>query len=153
MSILFFDTSAIVKRYVPEVGTTWVRSQTASSSRNDIIIAKVTMVEFYSAVSRQYHDGQIDLNRLQAFRQLFTKHLVNQYLVIEVTSSVINHALDLQENHRLRAYDAIQLASALELNVRLRASNTSFTFIVSDNLLLQAANAEGLTTDNPIHHP
>lgn len=153
MSILFFDTSAIVKRYIPEVGTTWVRSQTNSSSGNDIILSKVTFVEFYSAVSRQYHDGQIDLKRLQAFRQLFSKHIVNQYLVIEVSATVISLALDLQERHRLRAYDAIQLASALELKARLTASSTSFTFVGSDKLLLQAVIAEGLTADNPVNHP
>lgn len=149
MSILFFDTSALAKRYVPEQGTRWVRTQTASSSGNDIVIAKVTPVEFYSAISRQYHDGVIDLTRLQAFRRLFLYHLQNQYLVMEVSTNVITHALNLQESHRLRAYDAIQLASALEVNTRLTATGNPFTFVAADNRLLLAANAVGLKTDNP----
>ena len=73
MTVLFFDTSALTKRYVPEIGTVWVRKQTAAVAGNDIIIAQITPVELYSAIARQYHDGQISHARLQLFRNYLAR--------------------------------------------------------------------------------
>ena len=64
MSVLYFDTSALAKRYMPETGTNWVRKQTASHGGNDVVIAQITPIELYSAIARQYHDSQIDRIRL-----------------------------------------------------------------------------------------
>jgi uncharacterized protein len=52
MSILYFDTSAVAKRYMPETGTNWVRKQTASNTGNDVVIAQITPVELYAAIAR-----------------------------------------------------------------------------------------------------
>ena len=153
MSIFFFDTSALAKRYMPETGMIWVRKQTASSSGNSIVIARITPVELYSAISRKYHDGLFDLQRLQAFRRLFSSHVRRQYLVMELTTTVMTRALNLHESHRMRAYDAVQLASALELHNRFTTAGTSFSFITADQHLLQVATTAGLTTDNPNNYP
>jgi predicted nucleic acid-binding protein len=150
MSTYFFDASALVKRYMPEQGSSWVRTQMAPTNGYDIVIAQITPVEFYSALARQFHDGHIDLERLQAFRRLFMYHTHQQYLVIGLTDVIVNTAMNLQERYRLRAYDAVQLASAVELQARLTASGQTSTFVVADIQLLQAATAEGLTTHNPI---
>lgn len=152
MSILFFDSSALAKRYMPEDGMLWVRKQTSHSIGNDIVIAQITPVELYSAMARQYHDKQIDLPRLQAFRQLFMKHVQNQYLILTLSSEIITQALELHETYRLRAYDSIQLASALELNTRLLKTGQTLTFVASDNRLLQSATSTGLSTDNPLNY-
>jgi hypothetical protein len=40
MSILYFDSSALAKRYMPETGTNWVRKHTTSSAGNDVIIGR-----------------------------------------------------------------------------------------------------------------
>ncbi|MGB1286106.1 MAG: type II toxin-antitoxin system VapC family toxin [Aggregatilineales bacterium] len=148
MPVLFFDSSALAKRYMPEIGTKWVRQNTASRGGNDIAIAQITPVEIYSAISRQYHDSYIDLRRLQAFRKLMARHIHEQYLVITLSDTITQNALTLQEKYRLRAYDAVQLASAQVLNTRLR-STAKIVFVVADNRLLAAAISEGLTTDNP----
>jgi predicted nucleic acid-binding protein len=42
MSYYFFDTSAIIKRYVIEQGSTWVNSITARSGGHTILIAQIT---------------------------------------------------------------------------------------------------------------
>jgi hypothetical protein len=153
MSILYFDSSALAKRYMPETGTNWVRKQTASNAGNDVVIAQVTPIELYSAIARQYHDAQIDLIRLQAFRRLFMRHVQNQYLVLSLSSAIITRALSLHETYRLRAYDSIQLASALELNTRLATTSQTLTFIAADVRLLQSAVSAGLQTDNPNNYP
>ncbi len=152
MSILFFDSSALAKRYMPEVGTDWVRQQTDLKAGNEIFIAHITLVELYSAIARHYHDAQIDLTGLQTFRSLLMQHVQSQYFVLTLSSSIITRALSLHETHRLRAYDSIQLASALELNARLAVTGQSLIFVASDTRLLEAVGSEGLITDNPENH-
>jgi uncharacterized protein len=149
MSSYFVDSSALVKRYMPETGTLWIRNLTASRAGHDIFVAQITIVEIMSAIARGYHNGDIDRVTLQAFRQLVTRHTQIQYHVLALGSAVVTQALDLHEVYRLRAYDAVQLASAIALQHRATISGNTMTFIVADNRLLQAAVAEGLTADNP----
>ena len=44
MAGYFVDTSALVKRYVQEVGTPWVRSLTRGNMLNRIYLARITAV-------------------------------------------------------------------------------------------------------------
>lgn len=152
MSILFFDSSALAKRYMPETGTNWVRQQTDLTTGNEIAIAQITPVELYSAAARQYHDSQINLANLQEFRNLLIRHVQNQYHLVALSDSIVMRALSLHETHRLRAYDSIQLASALELNTRLSVIEQTLTFVAADVRLLESAASEGLGVDNPDHH-
>ena len=56
--------------------------------------------------------------------------------------------------HRLRGYDAIQLATALMTNETLTAAGLpSLIFIAADDDLLAAARDEGLAADNPNNYP
>lgn len=153
MSVIYFDSSALAKRYMPETGTSWVRKQTASNAGNEVVIAQITPIELYSAIARQYHDSQIDLIRLQAFRSLLMRHVQHQYLVLSLSSAIITRALSLHETYRLRAYDSVQLASALELNTRLAVTRQTLTFVAADVRLLQSAASAGLPTDNPDNYP
>ena len=52
-SAYFVDSSALVKRYVRETGTAWVRSITRRRSSTDIFIALITAVEVTSAIARR----------------------------------------------------------------------------------------------------
>ena len=49
----FVDSSALVKRYVLETGTAWVRGITRRRSSTDIFIALITAVEVTSAIARR----------------------------------------------------------------------------------------------------
>jgi predicted nucleic acid-binding protein len=54
----FIDSSALVKRYVAETGTAWIQEITAPFSGNQLIIARITWVEVFSALARrQREDG------------------------------------------------------------------------------------------------
>src|SRR2546421_104043 len=54
---LFIDTSALAKRYLSEVGSTWVRSVTAPAAGHVVIIAGVTVVEMFSLLARRGREG------------------------------------------------------------------------------------------------
>ena len=65
-----------------------------------------------------------------------------QFEAIAVSESLVHHAGALAEEHLLRGFDAIHLASALAFQ---DASAEPVTFSAWDDRLLAAANSEGLT--------
>ena len=84
----------------------------------------------------------------------FEREFSNKYVLIEINLAIVKLAMDLAQTHTLRGYDAVQLAAAWQANQeRLALGGTSLTFISADHQLNAAANAEGLTVDNPNNHP
>jgi hypothetical protein len=56
----------------------------------------------------------------------------------------------LTQNHKLRGYDAVQLATDLISNrVLMTAGLSHLTFVAADDDLVVAARAEGLAAENP----
>jgi len=68
---------------------------------------------------------------------------------VEITIPLPRHASQLTDLHVLRAYDAVQLAAALDLH-RL---DPSLILVSADAELNAAATAEGLPVEDPNHHP
>jgi hypothetical protein len=52
----------------------------------------------------------------------------------------------------LKAYDAVQLAAGLALKGTLAEQDIPLVFVSGDDTLITAAQAEGLTADNPFWH-
>lgn len=153
MPAYFVDSSALVKRYVQEVGTRWVRNLTRRNTPNDIYLARITAVEVTSAVARRRGGKTVTPPRAASMLYRFRKHLAGRYLVVEITPTLLNDATRLANAHELRAYDAVQLAVALDLNQRNQdAGLGSVTLISSDQALNAAAIAEGMTVDDPNTH-
>jgi predicted nucleic acid-binding protein len=150
----FLDSSALVKRYVPEQGTAWVRAIAAPAAGRSILIAQLTPVEVVSGTWRRVREGTIAPRTARAIRLLVDRHAQRDYLVIGLAAQIVQRAENLLEQHALRAYDAIQLASALESNARLVAGGlVPLTYVAADQRLLTAASAEGLAIDDPMAHP
>lgn len=150
----FFDSSAIVKRYVRETGTAWVRRLTRRGQPDPIYLARITAVEVTAAIARRRQTGKPAPARAQSLFALFRGHLARRYLIVEITPILIADAMRMADIHELRAYDAVQLAAALELNRRwLAAGVGSVTLVSAARDLNAAALAEGLTVDDPNNHP
>ena len=49
----FVDSSALVKCYVREAGTSWVRRLTRQGTSNYVDLARITVVEVTSAIARR----------------------------------------------------------------------------------------------------
>jgi predicted nucleic acid-binding protein len=74
-------------------------------------------------------------------------------MVIELSEMINRRAEDLLLAHPLRAYDAVQLASALDTAAFFAAVGLAAPIFVSaDRRLLAAAEAEGLIADDPNRH-
>jgi hypothetical protein len=73
---------------------------------------------------------------------------------VELDLKVIALARSLLERHPLRAYDVVQLASALIANQALQSAPLPLlVFLSADDRLNIIAAAEGLNVDNPNLHP
>ena len=112
----FVDSSALVKRYVQEAGTAWVRGITRHSPSTIIYIARITAVEVTSAVARRRKGRTLTSARASSILHRFRQHLAGRYAVVEITPALFNDAMRLANTHALRAYDAVQLAAALEIH-------------------------------------
>ena len=150
----FLDTSALVKRYVPEMGTDWILGITDPAIGNYLAIAQITWVEVFSALSRRQREGSISADRFNLTLQDFRVDFENLYRVIEVDQTLIEKAGELVIQYPLRAYDAIQLASALRLQSNFAlTTNIQLIFVTADVRLINIAQSEGLVTDNPNNYP
>jgi uncharacterized protein len=146
----FFDTSGLLKRYVVEPGTNWVVSVTNPQSGHDIFIAQITPVEIVSGISCLKRENVISANDAQTAQKLIERHIRRQYKEIIFTNHIVQTAKQLLNTYPLRAYDAVQLASALEANTRLtRAGLQPLIFVSADKRLLSAATGEGLQSHDP----
>ncbi len=145
---LFFDSSALVKRYVNEIGSTWVTNIVQPASGNRIYVAEITGVEITAALSRRTRgDSAAEVNAV--FANL--RHDLNaEYLNLEITSALLLDARALARLYFLRGYDAVQLAVAVRLNYRqISAGLLTLTLVSADAELLDAAQTEGLLVQNP----
>lgn len=148
---LFFDSSALVKRYVNEIGSTWVTDIVQPTSGNRIYVAEITCVEITAAVARRTRGGSaITVNAV--FANL--RHDLNaEYMNLEITSALLRDAQSLARLYFLRGYDAVQLAVAVRLNYRQTSAGLPvITLVSADTELLDAARVEGLLIENPNHH-
>jgi uncharacterized protein len=150
----FFDTSALVKRYVHEIGSTWVEAVTDPANGNAIYILCMTEVEVTSAITRRQRGGTLSATDAATALVQFRQDLANEYNTIEVTPALLMTAVALVETHGLRAYDAVQLATATMLQAyRATLALTNLIFASADHDLNTAAVAEGLCVEDPNTHP
>ncbi len=150
----FLDSSALVKRYVPETGSVWIQAIGDGATGNLLIISRITWVEVLSALARRQREGSLSATDVNLIIQRFRYDLNNQYQVIELDQALAESAGQLVNQYPLRAYDAVQLASVLRIQPAFAmATSTSFVFLSADYRLLTIAQTAGLLTDNPNHHP
>jgi uncharacterized protein len=158
MDFCFFDSSATVKNYIIETGTNWVKSVFITIPKTEIYMASITEVEVVAAFSRRRKGNT--LSKIDANTAIiqFKTAFVTDFNTVEITPKIISSAVDFADKHSLRGYDAVQLASALEIYSRLIAIGvdfnlTPFTFVSADNELNSAASLEGLSIENPNNYP
>jgi uncharacterized protein len=150
----FFDPSALLKRYVREVGSAWAVSITAASGGDSVIVTEVSLAEVAAALAaKQRAPRGLTIAERDNALGLFLQDAAQRFLVFPTDRPVIDQAVQLTRRHRLRGYDAVQLAAGLLANQDLLAQGRAPLVLVSaDNDLLAAAQAEGLATDNPLNH-
>ena len=153
MSAIFFDSSALVKRYLTEVGSTWVASLFDPSRGHTIIVATITQVESAAAIAARQRSGQLTRAEQDALVDLLALHFDADFRQVGIEAPVLSRAVELTQRYRLRGYDAVQVATALVVNEQyLVAGLPALTLVSADNDVNAAPQAEGLAAENPNTH-
>ena len=86
--------------------------------------------------------------------QTFRAHCATQYRIVPTQPWIIDLAAELLQRHPVRAYDAVQLASASIVNQSLIAHGLPpLIFVTADDRLIAATRGEAVTAENPNLHP
>jgi predicted nucleic acid-binding protein len=147
----FFDSSALVKVYHPEVGTPTI-DQIVNATDNVIRVSRLTVIELTSAFAIKVRTQSIKREDADLFLRQFRGDIVSGKLeVFSVAESEFSMADLLVERYafdaRLRALDALQLAVALELRNQKLVDH----FVAADAILCEVAGLEGFSVINPEH--
>lgn len=150
MASYFFDSSALVKHYVTEIGSSWVTQLLLPSFGHRIYISSITAVEVVAALTRRERGEQLSHSDYQISLRQFRSDLKSTYETVDLTDQLIAKAMGIAQLYALRGYDAVQLAAAITINSERQAAHLpTLTLISADNELNLAAQKENLLVENP----
>lgn len=142
--IHYFDTSALVKRYAPnEPNSQLVDTFLTKTSR--IYTSALTQTEMISAFCIKERTKQFSKLELQTAIQDYEAHSPKNYSLIQPSNAIYGIAKNLVLVYQLRAYDAIHIATAIELIQQANIKPQDLEFYTADKDQAAAAKAEGLT--------
>ena len=126
----FFDTSALVKLFSDEKGSTIVRD-IIDNKDNTIWISDLVRVEIHSAILRKFRNGEINADQMESILKgideqlsFFQEIYMAGDIIVEASSLILKFG----KSYGLRTLDAIHLA-CWQLH-----SERKCTFITSDKV-------------------
>lgn len=139
----YFDSSALVKKYIREAGTENVLAMLSRASLR--ITSKLAYPEIISCLSRKKRDKELadsdHRKALAAFEDDW-----QSFAIVEFQDELLPLMKQLTHKHPLKGADLVHLASLLWLQ---KAARESVVLVASDIMLLRAGKAEGVEIVNP----
>lgn len=138
----FADSSALVKLYADEVHHEPVRRL------DGLVVSQIARAEVPAALWRKHRLGELGVEHATTLVQSFeadyfgTEDEPPRFAAVRLADAVLDDAARLAGVHGLRAYDAVQLATAL---AAAAADRSCTAFAAFDRGLRAAAAAEGFT--------
>lgn len=143
MANLFFDTSALVKRYHDEPGTETVDALIEGG--DGVVISSLAIVETASAFRRKYNQGHVEKESMELLLAAFFREALEDFQIIPMEESIVQFSFDLVLDADLRTLDSLQLAAALSIG----ADDDTVTFVSADRALVSTAESRGLNALDP----
>jgi uncharacterized protein len=148
VAAIYFDTSALVRRYDrTEPGTDRMRHLCHRSNRHTLLICRLTPVEIASALNRKAREGRLGPPQVEQAWRLFRLHRRQQYQLLDLNEQTYVSAERLLFSHRLRSYDALQIACALRASTFVAGLTRDYRFCTADQAQAEAAGREGLAVE------
>ena len=133
---IFFDSSALAKRYLEEKGSD--RVQVILSSASALGVSVICVPEIISALCRRRRERRLSTQQYRdAKGALFSD--IEDASVIGISEDVIARSVELLEHFPLRSADALHIACAAEWSAEL--------FVSADERQARAARAHGLKVE------
>lgn len=152
MPWVYFDASALIKRYSQENGTLLVNEVFRQILPNHMTCSTLGILEIVSALVRKRNDGRLGQALFAQAMIDFRDEIVDRegFVATSVNDALLFSALDLVAKYNLNATDAVILRSALALQQALQQETADELMLwASDKRLGRAACSEGLTVFDP----
>jgi uncharacterized protein len=133
---VFFDSSALAKRYVEEAGSD--RVQDILSSATSLTISVLCISEIVSALCRRRRERKLSQQQYLAAKEALFADM-EDVSVVNLTNQVIARAVGILEKWPLRSSDSLHVASAAEWSAQL--------FVSADERQCAAARKYGLQVE------
>jgi predicted nucleic acid-binding protein len=140
--MIYLDTSALIKRFVIEVGSETVNDLVGNAP--PVVTAKIAFAEVHAGLKRKHREGPLSGRDYALSIRQFEADW-ESYIRVDLRDEILRLARDLIRQHPLRGFDAIHLSSALSVK---RVLGEDLAFGAADARLLRAAKSEGLTAIN-----
>ena len=141
--ILYLDASALVKRYVAELGSTEMNE--AITEADVVGTAIVSRAEVAAALAKSVRMRLLSLEDASASLRAFRNEWLD-LVRVQVNEMVVTRADALAWEYHLRGYEAVQLAAA---SIWQEAMGMLVTMATFDQQLWQAAKRVGLVPYPP----
>ncbi len=133
MSRLFFDTSAIAKRFIQEAGSDAVMGYW--NQADEIWISDLCLAELFSVINRLKREKKLG----SSLYSLLKRHILSDLdtiFRIDLSHLVLKEAITCFETAHVKTLDAIQIASAIVISADM--------FFTSDKNQSSVAKKMGL---------
>lgn len=139
--IYFFDTSALIKRYVQEKGSNIVDN--LMESADEIFISAITRIESISAARRLTEEKSLSKSDFNIFKDYLASDFPF-FMVVEFSEYIEKKAIELIEKYQIKTLDAIQLACCLAVKEDIDH------LVTSDVKLVRTASDVRIDIINPL---
>ena len=136
--ILFCDTSALVKLYIEEDGSSELRLKLQECDA--VVACRIAWAEAHAALSRHARNVSEDALLIEQAKAALASDWP-KFVVLDIDQHLSELAGDYADTFALRGYDSIQLAAAFEVG---RISQTKLFFACFDLRLNKAAKLLGM---------
>ena len=150
MSAYYLDASAAVKGYVEERGSRRVLQLLEEGPESEMHLGRIGVVEVFAALFRKTASEGDDSEEVLSAVDRLREDLRYSYRIVEFGGATAERAVEVAEQHRLRAYDCLQLATLMILQEqRVAFGLAPLVLLSSDGELNDAAVSEGLLVEDP----
>jgi uncharacterized protein len=137
--ILFCDTSALIKLYIDEDGSSELKIRLQESEA--VAVCRIAWAEAYAALSRRARELPADADNIEQAKVALAADWPH-FVVLEIDQPLVERAGEYADTFALRGYDSIQLAAAFEAG---SISQTPIFFACFDSRLNKAAKLLGMS--------
>lgn len=130
---VFFDTSALVKRYIDEPGSETVSAILGAAEA--LFVSVLCLPECVSAFQRMVREGYLSSQEYARLKDVVLADL-GDAIVCHAVPEVVDGAVECLERYPLRTLDALQLGCARAVSADL--------LVTADRRQSDAARGEGL---------
>jgi predicted nucleic acid-binding protein len=148
---VYFDASALIKRYSQEPGTPQVNELFDRLSPEQMTCSVLGILEIISILVRKRNDSRLDQRLFEQAMIEFKAEVLDHdaFSATSIHDGLMFSSLDLIVRHSINATDALILRSALDLRQALQETGQELLLCSSDKRLARAAEEEGLSVFNP----